>query len=978
MPASSDRLHPVHARPSNPLYQSSRLTGLSEKREKRRAYADASHQRRLQEYHQRLQVGGHVESDEGEDDDDGGLLADIDKEVEELPEWKGYIKEYRVKGTGPSENAELHPLPFVEKFLHGRRRLFKGIILKAMQAIRSHSLKVQFQLIANMILPGQENSEIEQRFTTFALPMLTQSEVYVVLKSVSHQLNDAVDEWMGKGSGWRLLGIKAVIIRTWYYQPNGMVTGQLLPIPLPPGSFMHLPDWIMNKKAVINPQNRENDLCFHYAMELARFCKNNAGSTTASLGRDSVRRFPLSRKTFLYSEIKQGRHIDLTFPMDVRNIPIFERINRKDKVAINVLLAAEDNTAQYSWVYHSKYAGEAEAWIVWLLITWNEGTGETHYSYVKNLQRLLAPDRTTSGSNSTYFPCERCLHSTRNEDALRRHQNRGHCQSQPPVRTVLPEPESARQCFRDYYKMLPSDYAFFLDFECFVAPTHDPTRPLDKQKNVHKHIPSEYGILAVSLMEGDDWYEYRNYQCKEADFDPALQTSRIGERAISDLLELRDLCVERIRNRDYPLSMSSKDEVDFQVATHCHICLLPFEGGYHPAWTETRTESYVSHSMEPDVDCGGGDDDNDVDDDNWDDTETLGMDRTEKKSEVPQEKCRDHDHRKQYHNYRGAAHSYCNLSWRTGWKTRRNGDRYPTAQWKIPVLVHNLRGYDAHLIVNSIKEAHHDVKRIHVIPNQGESFMSINFNNLQFIDSYSFLLDTLDGAVNNLKSDWEGRTEELPRVFKHLVQHCARKEDEEGRVVEPILHTDSRFPLLLQKGVFPYEYLDGPNKLSERSLPPRSAFHSTLTGEDISDSDYRKALHFWGAFNIQTLGEYQQWYMKLDVFLLAAAVLRMRAICIVVELWCIWNTVGAGDFSAVFSHNFALSYVTKWNSCGTWYTSIMSRPPSTGIISHSPGWRDCRMVRVVKPTNGMVTGPSSSRWSRMVGPSSRLPMGHRH
>ena len=55
----------------------------------------------------------------------------------------------------------------------------------------------------------------------------------------------------------------------------------------------------------------------------------------------------------------------------------------------------------------------------------------------------------------------------------------------------------------------------------------------------------------------------------------------------------------------------------------------------------------------------------------------------------------------------------------------------------------------------------------------------------------------------------------------------------------------------------------------------------------------------------------------------------------VVELWCIWNTVGAGDFSAVFSHNFALSYVTKWNSCGTWYTSIMSRPPSTGIISHS-------------------------------------------
>ena len=40
-------------------------------------------------------------------------------------------------------------------------------------------------------------------------------------------------------------------------------------------------------------------------------------------------------------------------------------------------------------------------------------------------------------------------------------------------------------------------------------------------------------------------------------------------------------------------------------------------------------------------------------------------------------------------NYHGAAHNVCNLLYRIS----RTG-------WKLPVVIHNLNGYDSHLIVN--------------------------------------------------------------------------------------------------------------------------------------------------------------------------------------------------------------------------------------------------------------------------------------
>ena len=47
--------------------------------------------------------------------------------------------------------------------------------------------------------------------------------------------------------------------------------------------------------------------------------------------------------------------------------------------------------------------------------------------------------------------------------------------------------------------------------------------------------------------------------------------------------------------------------------------------------------------------------------------------------------------------------------------------------------------------------------------------------------------------------------------------------------------------VLLRKGVYRYDYVDGMTKLDETSLPPKEAFYFKLTGEGSTDEDYQHA-----------------------------------------------------------------------------------------------------------------------------------------
>ena len=67
---------------------------------------------------------------------------------------------------------------------------------------------------------------------------------------------------------------------------------------------------------------------------------------------------------------------------------------------------------------------------------------------------------------------------------------------------------------------------------------------------------------------------------------------------------------------------------------------------------------------------------------------------------------------------------------------------------KVPVIFHNLRGYDSHFTFSELDKF--DVK-ISVIPNGLEKYMAFFLNkNLVFIDSMQFMNFSLDKLVKNL------------------------------------------------------------------------------------------------------------------------------------------------------------------------------------------------------------------------------------
>ena len=84
--------------------------------------------------------------------------------------------------------------------------------------------------------------------------------------------------------------------------------------------------------------------------------------------------------------------------------------------------------------------------------------------------------------------------------------------------------------------------------------------------------------------------------------------------------------------------------------------------------------------------------------------------------------------------YRGAAHNKCNLD-------------YCFKYFKIPIFFHNLKNYDAHLIISNLDKLNTKEDNIDAIAQNSENFITFCLKQLEFKDSFSFLSSSLDKLV---------------------------------------------------------------------------------------------------------------------------------------------------------------------------------------------------------------------------------------
>lgn len=95
---------------------------------------------------------------------------------------------------------------------------------------------------------------------------------------------------------------------------------------------------------------------------------------------------------------------------------------------------------------------------------------------------------------------------------------------------------------------------------------------------------------------------------------------------------------------------------------------------------------------------------------------------------------RDHCHLSG--KFRGASHNKCNIN-------------YKYAHF-LPVVLHNLKGYDSHLLMHGIGKFKSE--EITCIPTNSEKFISFSLGRLRFIDSLQFLNASLERLVANLEA----------------------------------------------------------------------------------------------------------------------------------------------------------------------------------------------------------------------------------
>ena len=204
--------------------------------------------------------------------------------------------------------------------------------------------------------------------------------------------------------------------------------------------------------------------------------------------------------------------------------------------------------------------------------------------------------------------------------------------------------------------------------------------------------------------------------------------------------------------------------------------------------------------------------------------------------------------------FRGSAHQECNLKLRT-----------KPEDIKIPVIFHNLHGYDSHFIMQQIREignkhgytnkkGEKQDLNINAIPNNMDKCMAFTLgNHLTFIDSFQFMSSSLDKLVSNLPKDDLIYTS---KAFK-----------------------GKRLNLMSQKGVYPYDFMDSFEKFNQMELPNKDQFYSILNNQHITDNEYDHANKVWNTFMIKTMGEYHDLYLASNVLLLTDVFDNFRKTC---------------------------------------------------------------------------------------------------
>ena len=667
------------------------------------------------------------------------------KEIESALE--GTVKTFRIKGGATDYKTFLQSIiPPTKMLLNEQSKPIKVML----------RLQCQFRQIRD----GEEIFT-DYHFNTKSNVVDDGTNLIDFLSVGVERLIELIESLQGKGSGW-------VFDKVLHFD---ILVDQFKP--LVGSSYVPLPKFLADKKAIINPKNINDDECFKWCVTEAVYPQNVKRERISKKSRENA-------KLFNWDGIK--------FPVKITQIGLFEKNN--PEYSVNVLghhehwkfgkMVDEIHPIRISKHYTS------ERTVINLLLMSDEDNH--HYVLVNSISRLVGME--TNKHKTKSHICLNCFNTFSLEKSFKQHTE--FCLNNETVKICMPDEDADPIMFKNINRTQKVPFVIYADFESFTEKIYTDDN-YDESKNYtkkyQKHTPS--GFCYYITYNGKFFKK------------PVVYT---GENVADVFCMLLEKETHEIYNKYFkvhkPLRMTKDELNEYKKTSTCHFC-----------------------------------------------TKTI----IDENSKV---KC----YNRLSGKFIGAAHTRCNR-------------KFKSSSFFIPVVLHNLSGYDAHLFIKQLGVSSGE---INCIANNEEKYISFTkeilvdnvekkdggtkkiFLNNRFTDSFKFMSCGLDSLVKNLTNN--GTDDSL------------------------IVHTKNRFQektyLTLRKGVYPYDYMDSPERLDETQLPLKSAFYSKLSDSDISDEDYSHAQKVWEEFGMTTMRDYHDLYLELDVLLLTDVFENFRKICL--------------------------------------------------------------------------------------------------
>ncbi|XP_074025815.1 uncharacterized protein [Leptinotarsa decemlineata] len=636
-------------------------------------------------------------------------------------------------------------------------KAYRSFICKVRKELKKTLLKVNVIFLANFMKPQTGETDIKH-FQTKNRILDSNTDLKLFYdEHIKHNILTKLEEFQEKDSGWSLYEILQLKVNLNNYTPINVGIS----------TYIEVPKFIQNKKAVLNIQNND-PYCFLWSIVAAlhpcatNVCKKSSYPHFSNILKYEGIEFPLKIKDITKFEKMNNMSINV-FGIEKKEIVPIRLSNLEFLTTINLLILQTEHDFD-----DVDSCDEEEL----MDLDENVNNFKTiyHFALIKDMSRLLCGQ--SGDINHKKFYCTKCLNHFYSQEVLNNHIFT--CRKMNKTKITLPSEKEKFLSFTDFKNKEPVPFVIYSDIESILEKYED-VKPSKKIRKFQKHIPCSVAFYLLCTFDNSK-SKFELYTGKDC-------ISWFVKRLQQLAFELNPV----FSNVVPMIPLSPQQKHDFDSATNCHICLKPF------------TEDQI--------------------------------------------KVKDHCHISG--KFRGAAHSTpCNINY-------QNDNM-------IPVVFHNLSGYDSHFIIRALAKEISGAVRL--LPVNKEKYISFSKQidntsiTYRFLDSFRFMASSLDKL-----SSYLNHSEKL--ITKSF---CKNQEE---------------FKLLSKKGIFPYDYFDSWDKMNIDKLPPIECFFNKLRKCGVTEDEYSHAVKVWDTFEIQNLQQYMELYLKTDVLLLADVFENFRKVC---------------------------------------------------------------------------------------------------